>query len=162
MKKRFRAHEAFTEDWMLRYVNPEPNSGCWLWSARRDDDGYGRITATVHKSRLAHRAFYERFVGPADGLYVLHKCDNPACVNPEHLFLGDQLANMADCKAKGRIRTQHGDRHTSAKLNFQIVAEIRERYARGDISQQALADEYGVNQTAISRAVSGRGWRQAS
>lgn len=86
--------------------------GCHLWAGATNRDGYGSFWSGEYiagDSRrgpvmvLAHRWAYERFIGPIPAsLYVLHHCDTPACVNPEHFFLGTQLDNVRDCAAKGR------------------------------------------------------------
>lgn len=77
-------------------------SGCWIWQRGTSPDGYGKVKR-FGKTIRAHRLFYEHHVGPvADGLWVLHKCDTPLCVNPEHLFAGTQLENERDKDAKGR------------------------------------------------------------
>jgi hypothetical protein len=91
-------------------VSPEPTSGCWLWTGALGMDGYG-IRVHLHgeerKPRRAHRASWEIFRGPIpDGLWVLHRCDNPPCVNPDHLFLGTQTDNIRDAVRKGR-RNMH-------------------------------------------------------
>lgn len=76
--------------------------GCWEWSGARTRDGYGNVTHG-RKSMLAHRLSYEFHYGVAPGkLLVCHHCDNPPCIRPDHLFLGDQTANMADMARKGR------------------------------------------------------------
>lgn len=90
-------------------VSPEPNSGCWLWAGGYFVSGYGsfhdRHTAERRRWR-AHRLSYVIHFGPIvpDELYVLHRCDTPGCVNPDHLFLGTQQDNIADCYSKGRAR----------------------------------------------------------
>jgi hypothetical protein len=116
----------------------------------------------------AHRWTYERFIAPVpDGMYVCHTCDNPPCVNPSHLFLGDQFANMQDMTAKGRgsvwahvmpERRHPGESNGSASLTESQVLAIRDRYAAGGISQQALADECGVHQTAVSAIIRRKTW----
>lgn len=91
------------------YSIPEPNSGCWLWLGTTSN-GYGRIDHGG-KTLRAHRASYEEFVGPIPkGFCVLHRCDTPCCVNPEHLFLGTQQDNMSDKAAKrSRRHPARGD-----------------------------------------------------
>jgi hypothetical protein len=99
----------FIDRFLAKYV-PEPNSGCWLWTAHCDRQGYGTLTAMPEESAkgkrwpfMAHRISFEQFRGPIpEGMCVLHKCDVPSCVNPDHLFLGSNADNMADKVAKGR------------------------------------------------------------
>lgn len=89
----------------------DPDTGCWNWSGSKDRDGYGRMISSMRGIRsfqFAHRASYEFYNGPIGELgsatgCVLHKCDNPSCINPEHLYLGDQLQNGLDKKLRGRV-----------------------------------------------------------
>lgn len=83
-------------------VSIDPDSGCWNWSAAKSK-GYG-VFIMHHKRHSAHRLSFSIAAHDPGSKFVLHRCDNPACVNPAHLFVGDQTANMQDMAAKGRWR----------------------------------------------------------
>lgn len=136
-------------------------SGCWEWAASRNARGYGQISSGPRdadgKTRplLAARVSWELHRGPIpEGLVICHRCDNPPCVNPDHLFLGTRSDNNADMAAKHR--TLNGERRPQAKLTDTQVEEIRARHAAGGITHNALAEEYGVSQPAISLIISGK------
>jgi hypothetical protein len=117
--------------------------GCWNWLGAKMPNGYGEINeGPPHfKPRSIHRVSYEIHHGPIpEGLQVLHRCDNRACANPEHLFLGTNLDNRHDSMRKER---------TVRKLNRQKVLEIRELLEQG-LTQRQIASQFGVNQTIIS------------
>lgn len=119
---------------------------CWEWIGHRNRKGYG-ITQAGGKQRLAHRVAYELTNGPIPyGRCVLHRCDNPACIRLDHLFLGTLADNNADMDAKGRRRSQE------AKLTPDMVREIR----ASTLSGYKLAREYGVSETAIRAVRNGR------
>lgn len=137
-------------------MTPTAATGCWEWTASKDKCGYGRLLVD-RKARLAHRLSYEFFrekISP--GFHVCHRCDNPGCVNPEHLFLGTDADNCADRDAKGRRPPPKGTVNGRARLTEKDITEIR---AANGIRQVDLAKQYGVAQTQISRIRRGEHWR---
>lgn len=135
--------------------------GCWVWQGIRDRDGYGVFKSRrngVRWGMRAHRLAYSIYHGPInEGLCVCHTCDNPSCVNPDHLFLGTDEDNRLDKIAKGRARG-HGGNHPAAKLSDQAARDIRQRYARGGVSQRRLAMTFGVHQSVISKVIRREIW----
>lgn len=119
---------------------------CWLWTGAKNRDGYGSFGYGGRaKTMLAHRFMYQEFVGEVpEGMCVLHRCDEPACVNPDHLWLGTQADNVADCAAKGR-RNQSRDK----KLDAAKRAEIRQMYATGLYTLAELGRRFGVTYQTI-------------
>lgn len=108
------------------------------------------------KRDSAHRASYFLHFGEIpEGMHVLHKCDNRACVNPDHLFLGTCADNMADKAAKGRCNVRRGEGHYLSKLTKEQVLEIR----ASDAVQARLCEQYGVGPCTISQIKSGKRWR---
>lgn len=142
-----------------RYI-PEPTSGCWLWFAAADAKGYGRMNLGGGIYVKAHRLSYVLFKGPLD-FFALHRCDNPACVNPNHLFDGSWRENTQDSWNKGRrahIRTPVGEANKKTSLNNEQVYEVRARMARGE-KPEALAPEYGVTGATLYNIKNGVTWR---
>ncbi len=136
--------------------------GCWLWTGATLQ-GYGKIGAGGHKGRplSAHRVSYEIHYGPIpEGMHVCHRCDNPSCVRPDHLFIGTPADNIADMFSKGRNppRDNKGVRNGSAKLTAEKVVEIRRDRAAGVLLKD-LARKHGVSLTTISGAARGRNWQ---
>jgi hypothetical protein len=144
--------------------------GCWLWTATKNNKGYGlfRPGGSAPK-RLAHRISYEMHCEPIpDGLIVMHACDNPACVNPEHLSLGSKKGNMQDCKAKGRVSRHKpplghrpprmvGSAHARAKMTEDQVRQYRSELAAGKPLRQ-LARETGINRRTLMHMRDGKNW----
>jgi len=152
--------------------------GCWHWTAWRDKDGYGQFSITKTSREQAHRFAYMVARGPVGDNYVLHRCDNPSCVRPSHLFLGTQRDNIADMDAKGRRavgykrpagtgdghwsrhkpeRVARGARHGCAKLEAVDVFVIRERASRGE-RHAAIAADFPVSKSMVQRIVARKAW----
>jgi len=122
--------------------------GCWNFQRNpRDKYGYFHFIGSQMRAHRFSWLFHRGSI-PV-GMNVLHKCDNPRCVNPDHLFLGTQQDNMDDKIAKGRHR--HG---TCNKLRGEVAEEVRRRYKAGETGR-ALAGEYGVSLTTIQRTANG-------
>lgn len=140
------------------FALPRLDSDCWSWNGNKHKQGYGKIHVDG-KTELAHRVSYELFNGPASGYMVCHKCDNPECTNPEHLFLGCAMDNMQDKISKGRHRgARKGSRHHLSKLTEFNVQRIREMYSSGKMNQYQLAEKFGVCQAEISHIVNLKKW----
>lgn len=137
----------------MKKVSPEPNTGCWLWFGAHHKDGYGSFSYKG-RNQVAHRVGYELHCGeiPA-GMNVCHRCDNRACVNPDHLFLGTHQENIADRNAKGR--QSRGETHGTAKLTERDVLAIRRLSGR---SQREMARDFGVTRSAIQSILRGDVW----
>jgi hypothetical protein len=147
------------------WAKVDRTGSCWEWTAYRQGSGYGwfwvRGQGPQRVSVLAHRMAWELTHGPIpDGLCVCHHCDNPPCCNPVHLFLGTDSDNKVDAwnKGRGTRPCKWGEENGYAKLTEAAIREIRRRYAAGGVTQQELADAYGVNQTKISAAILRRTW----
>lgn len=133
-----------------------PND-CWEWQGHRNRKGYGQLWF-IDQTIAAHRVTWILTHGfIPDGLWVLHKCDNPSCVNPNHLFLGTNDDNVADKLTKKR--QPYGTRIPLAKLNEQQVVEARKRFAEGGISMAALARTYGVSSMSMRNVIYRATWR---
>lgn len=137
--------------------------GCWEYPGASVKGGYRSVK--VHQRRvLAHRFAWENMNGPVPGgLIVMHTCDNPPCVRPDHLRLGTQLDNIGDMVAKGRNRTggakTAGSANGQAKLTPDQVRAIRSAYLPRVRSLSMLAREFGVSVSSVHEIVSGRRWR---
>lgn len=139
---------------------PDNLDDCWEWQSSINQKGYGRFAVGGRKYRStvsAHRAMWEIVYGAINtDLYVLHKCDNPSCCNPTHLFLGTNQQNMDDKVAKGR--QSRGVRNPRAKLTPEKAEYIRQRYEQGGISYRKLAEEVGIHHSVIWRVIKRIGW----
>lgn len=128
--------------------------GCWEWIGSKSH-GYGQMSVSGRPMRASRVSYMLHRGAIPEGLHVLHKCDNTACVRPDHLFLGTHADNMADAVAKGRIRS--GERAPGAKLTAAGVLEIRRRLSEG-ARQATIAREFGIHQATVSSIGTGRKW----
>lgn len=135
----------------MNKVSPEPNSGCWLWVGSANKHGYGNFWHDG-KCQKAHRFSYTSFVGPIPaGLDLLHRCDVPCCVNPDHLRPGTAWDNVKDMWAKGRGRPSRGTANGRAVLTDDGVYRIKEMVWLGyEFSE--IARRFGVDRSTVSRA----------
>lgn len=129
---------------------------CWPWTAGTTR-GYGQLKPGNGRNNvLAHRKVMELTGYDVDGMFVCHRCDNPACCNPSHLFLGTTQENTKDRNEKQR--QARGERQGSAKLTAEVVIEIRRRAASGE-PQAWLAQEFGISKSQCTNIVRRRHWR---
>lgn len=143
----------------MQLVEKEPLSGCWLWLGYTNAAGYG-IHSRLKKRTYAHRRAWELMRGSISGeTMVCHRCDTPACVNPEHLFLGSHSDNMADMRAKGRAFRPAGTLHPQHRLSEQAVRYVRQQYGRNGVSYSMLGRALNVSWEAIRNIVKGRSWK---
>ena len=134
---------------------------CHEFTGSKDDCGYGRINKDGKLVRV-HRAVYERLHGEIPkGLVILHKCDNPACINPDHLALGTQGDNIKDMFDKGRNKCNVGSEHGMAKLTEKDIPVIRQRLNNNETCV-AIAKDYGVSDNMIRHIKMGRSWRHVN
>jgi hypothetical protein len=141
------------------YLQTEVSDECWLWKGGKDSDGYGSMRSEVDgvKFDRAHRFSYAYFNGPiAKGLCVCHSCDNPSCVNPEHLFLGTHMDNQRDMIAKGRQNTPFGEQLPQTKLTVdQVVSILKDPRAT-----TLIAFDMRISRSSVRRIKTGVDWKQ--
>lgn len=137
-------------------------SGCWEWIGSKNSKGYGIVHLKHHewpeRTVAVHRLAYRLCVGELiDGMCVCHRCDNPACARPGHLFQATNDDNVADKMAKGRHRSPVGESHGSARLTAELVMAIRNRAAGGE-SYASIARDTGYSEATVADAAKGRTW----
>ena len=153
-----------------RYVDSETRfwmrvrktDGCWIWTGGKLADGYGHMQISKSQHRV-HRYSWELAHGPIpNGLQVLHHCDNPSCVRPDHLFLGTNADNQRDKYEKGRSKfppVLRGSDAIGAKLTEGKALLVRAMYASGQYRHKELAALFGVSNSATEHVVRRRTWR---
>lgn len=132
-------------------------NGCWEWVGYFGSGGYGMMSRNG-KNQRAHRISYEAYKGTiSKGMVVRHTCDNPACINPDHLILGSQRDNVADREARNR-RVVNGERIGTSKLTEKDVLEIRASKESLDV----LARRYDIDRSNVWVIRAGKSWRHLS
>lgn len=132
---------------------------CWEWLAGKNRDGYGLIKWDKTMKRANRISWVIHNGNIPDGLQVLHTCDNPACVNPNHLFLGTPKVNSDDKIKKGRHINPAGENNGKSVLTQSQADEIRLLYTNHNLTQCEIAKRYGVHQTVISRIVRDKSYK---
>lgn len=137
----------------------DKTDSCWLWrGAKHPYSGRGQVSFRG-KWQYAPRVSYTLFKGEIPkGMLVCHTCDNPSCVNPSHLWLGDKRSNSHDARKKGRIKGKKGDENPNKRICSEDAYFIRELYKTGDYTLSQLGEHYCISATAIKKIVDGLAW----
>lgn len=147
--------EPFSDEDVARFekfISPEPNTGCFLWTGAANKRGYGYFWSKGCAWNAHRFAYAAAHGGVPRTAHVLHKCDNSYCMNPDHLELGTHAQNMADAKRRGRMAT--GERCGTSKLRASDVVAIRQSTE----SKHVLAARYSISPDHVNRLRRGHGW----
>ncbi len=153
-----------SEDQILKFWQRVKKSDeCWEWQGYRDKSGYGRTQIGNWRVNphlvMAHRLSFAINIQQPGSFLVLHKCDNRCCVNPDHLFLGDQQENIRDMDMKQRRASADGERAGSAKMTNEKVLEARKLYADGGLTITGLAIKYGLSKHCMGKVLRRKSWK---
>ena len=145
------------QDRWAKYVQCGAPGECWLWQGYRQPNGYGWLNASKFKIAAHRAALLLAGIEVPKGMDACHRCDNRACVNPSHLYVGTRRQNMADCTARNRHNKPRGAAHWRAKLTESDVRLLRQLKRQGQ-SLSALARRFNINSGTVSRIARGI-WR---
>jgi hypothetical protein len=129
-------------------------NSCWLWTGRPDDSGYGVIRYKGKKTKAHRLSWFLHFGHVPKNLHVLHKCDTPPCVRPDHLFLGTDLDNAQDRDKKKRRKPLQGELHGAAKLKSEDIIAIRQSTA----SAKDIARQFGIDRNYVYKIIKRKHW----
>jgi hypothetical protein len=145
-----------SEEKFWNQVDVGKNGACWIWKGKKEQ-GYGKIYFKG-KRRFAHRVAWELTNGSIpEGLLVLHSCDEPACVNPAHLWLGTQADNMKDMREKGR--DVHGEQSPHSRLTEEQVKEILRIHGEGKLNMKEISKLVDVHYNTVRRIINREDWK---
>lgn len=137
-------------------------NGCWEWQGKINESGYGVLNIRENGKKidvLVHRESYKLLKeNIPNGMCVLHKCDNPSCCNPEHLWIGTNKENTQDCVKKGRFCNGHLRSKASGKLTEDQVIEIREMHKNG-INKKEITEKFGISIHHLNGILAYRFWK---
>lgn len=135
-------------------------SGCWEYPVKSKGSPYGIMRNGTGHTEKPHRFSWRLTQGDiADGLFVLHKCDNPCCVRPSHLSLGSHFDNMRDMASKGRTGVHRGENNYLAKIDDKIALEIKEMWATGNFYKMDIARKFNVSHSLVWNVINGNTWK---
>lgn len=149
----------------IKKTTEENSKGCWIWNGYKCEPKkmYGLTSLVLHgtkKKILAHRAAYTLWKGDIpQGLFVLHSCDTPLCVNPDHLHIGTAQKNIDEMKERGRERKASGVKNHKSKINMDIARNIRKMHQEGKTHRQ-IAELVGIKYNTIHYITSGKTWKE--
>lgn len=156
MSKKYTKKERIAKFWSR--VQIKGLLDCWEWTGAKEPRDYGHTQGTRGENTRAHRLSWELTYGViADDMYVCHKCDNPPCCNPVHLYLGTPKENAQDRDRRKRRRPPKGIDNGRAKLKESDIKEIRSLIAQG-ITQTVIAKKYGICRGGVSKIKLGKSW----
>ena len=154
--KKYTPHNPIKKFWLR--VDKQSNEACWVWKGYCLPNGYGRLRWNK-RLEYAHRIAYLLTYGELPGeKEVCHKCDNPSCCNPKHLFLGTHQENMQDRETKQRGVRYRGENSPHAKLTATQVIEMRRMYAASERTQESIAELFGISCGHVHRILTRKKW----
>lgn len=139
-----------------------PNGDCWVWTGARNPKGYGNFSSNKRFFK-AHRHAWSLFNGEIPkNIFVCHRCDNPSCVRPEHLFLGSNQDNLHDASLKGRMSSwqrAQGEANGNSRIDRRAVRAIREAFENACFSVKQLADGFNIGRSTVLHILNRETWR---